>query len=257
MDPRRTFDGVAEVYHAIRPGYPPSLFDDLFATLPDAPQILEVGPGTGQATRDRLARGARVHAVELGPTLAAALRRELPSARLEIEVGDFEHVPAVEAAFDAVLSASAYHWIDPTLQVDRPATLLRPGGVLAVVGLVQVDAPEDRGFFAAAQPIYARHGLPHEGQPAVSRAEVDTELRAALDADPRFEAIRLQRYDWDQTYTAAGYRSLQATYSATQLMPPDERRALLDDLEAFILERFDDEVTRPLVATLTTATRRP
>jgi hypothetical protein len=133
--------------------------------------------------------------------------------------------------------------------------LLKPGGMLAVVGLVQVDAPEDRGFFAAAQPIYERHGLPHEGQPAPPRAGADSETRAGLEADPRFEDVRIHRYDWDQTYTAAGYRALQETYSVTQLMPSDARQALLADLESFIRERFDDRVTRPLVATLTLARR--
>ena len=112
--------------------------------------------------------------------------------------------------------------------------------------------------YHAIRPGYPPgHGLPHEGPPAASRADVDTELRAALDADPRFDAVRLHRYDWDQTYTAAGYRSLQETFSVTQLMPPDAREALLDDLEALILDRFDDEVTRPLVATLTIARRAP
>jgi SAM-dependent methyltransferase len=255
VDPRLTFDGVAETYHAIRPGYPTALFDELFAVLPTDPLVLEVGPGTGQATRNLLARGATVHAVELGSNLAAALRRELPSARLAIEIGDFERVPAGEATYDGVFSASAYHWIDPRLQVDRPAALLKPGGVLAVVGLVQVDAPEDRGFFASAQPIYERHGLPHEAPPAPARPDVDSELRARLEAEPRFEDVRVHRYDWDQTYTAAGYRSLQETYSTTQLMPPDARRALLRDLESFIREHFDDRVTRPLVATLTLARR--
>lgn len=255
MDPRRTFDEVAETYHAIRPGYPPALFDELFAALPDDPLILEVGPGTGQATRDLLARGARVHAVELGPALAATLRRELPSERLTVEVGDFELVPGPEAqaTFDAVFSASAYHWVAPSAQLDRPAALLKPGGMLAIVFYVQVDAPEDDGFFAAAQPIYERHGLPHEGPPAPSRAGVDTLLRAALAADKRFEPLVLHRWDWDQTYTAIGYRHLQETFSTTQLLEPAPRHALLDELEAFIRERFGGSVTRPLVATLTLA----
>ena len=96
--PRATFDTVADVYHRVRPGYPPALFDDLFAMLPDRPRIVEVGPGTGQATRDLLARGAIVHAVELGPAMATTLRRELPSADLTITVGDFEQVPPAAAA---------------------------------------------------------------------------------------------------------------------------------------------------------------
>ncbi len=52
---RSSFDNVADIDHAIRPGYPPPLFATLFELLPDHPRVLEVGPGTGQATRDLLA----------------------------------------------------------------------------------------------------------------------------------------------------------------------------------------------------------
>ena len=57
-------------YDRARPGYPDAVFEDLFARLPARPTIVEVGPGTGQATRQLLARGARVTAVELGPAMA-------------------------------------------------------------------------------------------------------------------------------------------------------------------------------------------
>ena len=53
-EPRRSFDGVAEIYHGIRPSYPAPMFEDLFRLLPSSPAILEVGPGTGQATRHLL-----------------------------------------------------------------------------------------------------------------------------------------------------------------------------------------------------------
>ena len=55
---RSSFDRAADIYHLIRPGYPAELFEELFALLPPKPRMLEVGPGTGQATRDLLARGA-------------------------------------------------------------------------------------------------------------------------------------------------------------------------------------------------------
>jgi hypothetical protein len=84
---------------------------------------------------------------------------------------------------------------------------------------------------------------------------VDPELREPLEADPRYDDVRVLRYDWDQTYSASGYRRLQESYSATQLLPPGERRALLEELEAFAREEFGDRVTRPLVATLTLARR--
>ena len=75
------------------------------------------------------------------------LRSNLPSDRLRISVGDFETAD-VDSGADAVFSASAYHWISPASQTDRPAAILRLGGVVAIVDLTQVDSPDDLGFFA-------------------------------------------------------------------------------------------------------------
>lgn len=250
---RKSFDGVAEIYHGIRPGYPPPLFDQLFRLLPEQPAVLEVGPGTGQATRDLLSRGANVYAVEIGPAMAAKLRAVLPSPALTVMVGDFEEVELADQGFDAVFSATAYHWISPEAQADRPARVLKPGGRIAIVDLNQVSSPADKGFFAAAQPIYERYGEGHTGPPAPERNAVDPPIHRVLSDDRRFSDVEVYAYDWDQTYTAADYRKLMLSYSDTQMMTPLARRGLLDDMENFIRQQFDNQVTRPLVVTLTTA----
>ncbi len=256
-DRRRTFDSVVDAYDAIRPSYPGPMFDALFELLPADPHIIEVGPGTGQATRDLLDRAATVHAIEIGPALADRLRANLPSDRLKISIGDFETLELPMGAADAVVSATAYHWISPLAQVVRPAELLRPGGVVAIVDLVQVDDPADVGFFAAAQPIYDRHG---QGTPtgyhAPRRDAVDPPIAARLAADERFDDVTVRRYDWDQTYTSDEYRLLMQSYSGTQMMDPDDRNRLLDDIERLVVDRFGGRVTRPLVVALTTARRR-
>jgi SAM-dependent methyltransferase len=253
-DPRRSFDGVAETYHEIRPTYPPRMFDDLFGLLPVGPLILEVGPGTGQATRDLLDRGATVHAIEINPAMAAKLREVLPSRELTITVGDFEHVIVVEHSIDALFSATAYHWISPRARLERPARLLRLGGAIAVVDLNQVSSPDDNGFFAAAQHIYERFGQGHTGPPPPERRAVDPPIRSTLDHDPRFADVEVRSYDWNQSYSASGYRKLMLSYSTTQMMERSARQQLLDDMERFVSEHFDGQVTRPLVVTLTTAT---
>lgn len=252
-DVRLSFSRVADVYDEVRPSYPSELFDALFGMLPPQPEIVEVGPGTGQATRDLLARGATVHAVEVGPAMAAKLRSNLPNDRLQVTVADFEEADLPPAAADAVFSATAYHWVSPAAQTDRPARLLRPGGVLAIVDLIQVDSPVDRGFFAAAQPIYERYGERHQGPPAPPRERADPPIRAALEADGRFERVEVRRYDWDQTYSAGEYRKLMLSYSSTQVMDERDRAGLLDDIQAFVEREFGGRVTRPLVVTLTTA----
>jgi SAM-dependent methyltransferase len=255
-DIRLSFNDVAETYDHIRPSYPDDVFDVLFAALPDQPHVIEVGPGTGQATRGLLARGASVHAIEIGPAMAAKLRSNLPTDRLTITVGDFERVALPEHAADAVFSASAYHWIAPEAQTSRPADLLRDGGILATADLVQVDSAADRGFFAAAQPIYERYGQGHSGPPAPLRAEVEPALRSQLEADDRFGDVQVHTYDWDQTYSASEYRDLMSSFSVTQMMEEPARTSLLDDMQAFVEREFDGSVTRPLVVALTTGALR-
>ena len=127
---------------------------------------------------------------------------------------------------------------------------------MAIVDLIQVDSPEDAGFFAAAQPIYERHGQGHSGPPAPTRESVDPKIRAVLDEDRRFDSVDVRQYDWDQTYSASDYRNLMLSYSGTQMMEESDRVGLLDDMESFIRNDFGGVVTRPLVVTLTTASLR-
>ena len=108
----------------------------------------------------------------------------------------------------------------------------------------------------AVQPIYDRYGQGHTGPPAPERESVNPAIRQSLRQDRRFVDVEVHSYDWNQTYTASAYRKLMLSYSGTQMMDPGDRQGLLDDIEAFIQERFSGQITRPLVVTLTTATLR-
>ena len=244
---------MVDVYDAVRPSYPAVLFDAMFQLLPSEPEIVEVGPGTGQATRDLLARGASVHAIEIGPAMATRLRSNLPSNRLRVTVADFEDAVIPPASADAVFAATAYHWITAPAQVNRPASILRPGGVVAIFDLIQVDSPEDCGFFVAVQPVYERYGQGHFGPPAPTRTLAKPPIHDRLAGDGRFDHVSLRRVEWDQIYTASDYRKLMLSYSGTQSMNEHDRIRLLDDIEAIIERDFDGRVTRPIVATLTSA----
>jgi hypothetical protein len=48
LDNRHGFDQAVDRYERARHGYPPSLFDDLFALLPTGCRVCEFGPGTGK-----------------------------------------------------------------------------------------------------------------------------------------------------------------------------------------------------------------
>src|SRR5712671_3675150 len=73
----RVFDEVPELYDRVRPAYPDELFADLVAItgMDRRSPVLEVGCGTGQATRSLAALGCRVPAIEPGAGMAAIAER--------------------------------------------------------------------------------------------------------------------------------------------------------------------------------------
>ena len=64
-----------------------------------------------------------------------------------------------------------------------------------------------------------------------------------LDADRRFESVAVRRYDWNQTYRASDYRNLMLSNSGTQMIDGSDRVGLLDDIESFIQNDFENVIT--------------
>lgn len=128
---RGGFDDDAEVYQRTRPVCPPELFDDLMrlAHLSPGDRVLEIAPGTGQATVPLAERGLAITAVELGTSLAAVVRRRLASfPAVEVVTSAFEDWrPQDEQPWNAVIVFNALHWIDPEVRYAKSAALLRPG----------------------------------------------------------------------------------------------------------------------------------
>lgn len=249
------FDESPEVYDRARPSYPDPLWDEVFAVLPPAPFIAEVGPGTGKATAALLARDATVTACEPGPNLAAYLRDKFPTLSLAVLESSFESAPLPRAAFDAVVAATSFHWVDPRHRLPRAHELLKTGGVLAVIDTNQVADTADRGYFAASQPIYDRY-FPSDAPPtALPARDLVPPIVRELAGTDLFDSPSLFRYDWDQRYTTAEYLDLVRSYSNTARLGPGPRDSFLAELAAFIDERFAGYVVRPLVITLCLAKR--
>lgn len=129
---RSVFDPVAERYDASRPGYPDGLFDAIEAhTRPLArTTVVEVGAGTGKATRGLLARGARVLPVDIGADMLARLRARSPE--VAAVVGDGAALPVPDGCADLVAVAQAFHWLPLDRSLPEALRVLRTGGALAL-----------------------------------------------------------------------------------------------------------------------------
>ncbi len=256
---RATFDEAAELYDRARPGYPPELFEDLAALAALGPEarVLEIGCGTGQATVPLAERGLAIVAVELGPGLAAVARRNLASfPSVAVVVAAFEDWPLPTRPFDLVLSATAFHWLDPAIRVTKAADALRPGGALATIATHHV-AGGTESFFVEAQRCYERWDpTTSPGLRLPSADDVPTESDQ-LDHAARFSPATFRRYQWEQTYATAAYREVLLTYSSHRALPPATRAKLLDCIAHLIDTRYGGSISKRYLTELRVARRGP
>lgn len=132
---RALFDAVAAAYDEVRHRYSPTIVDTISTTaaLGSDAQVLEIGCGTGQLTEQLCGRGLRLTAIDIGVTMIDVARQRLADPRLRFEVTSFEDLAAENDSFDLVVSADAFHWVDPALRFTKAARLLRRGGWLALL----------------------------------------------------------------------------------------------------------------------------
>lgn len=134
MSSRALSFGVrAEAYERFRPGYPAELVDVVmrYAGQP-VRTALEIGAGTGKATRLFAQRGGTVTATEPDAAMLAELRKHVPANVTTVQAA-FEDVRPGER-YGLVYAAAALHWTNPEGRWSRMAALLEPGGVFASFG---------------------------------------------------------------------------------------------------------------------------
>lgn len=233
-------------YAAGRLDYPAELFDLLEARCGPmaSARVLEIGPGTGQATRRLLDLGARVTAIEPDPALAGHLRA-WGDPGLEVQCVGFG--PAVEgsAGFDLVIAATSFHWLDSAPALAEVRRILKPGGHFAMWWNIFREEGDDVLFDTLFEGISRPPSLaagPHYSLDTAARC---AELAAAGLVDVRH--VCLER---TVELTPAGLRALFATFSAIRALAPELRHARLEAAERMALSRhggrFGRSVRTPL-----------
>ena len=216
-----SFGGVAALYDRARPSYPAALVDDLMAWSPRT--VLDVGCGTGKATRLFAERGCDILGIEPDPQMASVARGH----GITVERGTFEEWDARGRRFDLIVSGQAWHWVDPDIGAAKAADALRGGGHLAAFWN---GGRHDAATNAALEAVYNRVA------PAI--AGTTTSLRpvtadgvdrfAAFQRSGRYSTVEARAYPWDAVYDRAGWLDYIATHSDHVRLPDAQRSALLD-----------------------------
>jgi SAM-dependent methyltransferase len=238
---RSTFDSTAELYDQARPRYPEALFDAVvrLCGLHPGDHVLEVGSGTGIATRPLADRGLMVTCVELGEALAAVARTRFEGEeQVHIVNADFETWQPPEAVrFDAAIAATSWHWIDPSVGYPKLADLLDERGHLAVWTASHVFPVDGDDFFVELQEVYDKigEGLP----PNASRPSPDELAPPGVEAASNglFATTAIERFDWELSYDAESYIDLLDTFSGHIAMQPWQRQELYGEIRRRLARR--------------------
>jgi ubiquinone/menaquinone biosynthesis C-methylase UbiE len=223
---RALFDDVAEVYDATRQSYPNEIVEVVVRTaeLEPGSSVLEIGCGTGQLTRRLAGRGLDITAIDIGPAMIAGSKRNVADPKVSFQVSSFEDFQAPQA-FDLIVSATAFHWVDPDLGLAKAAGILRPSGWLA---LLATGERYEEPLRSALRQLWAKYNPSRaKWSPEASWAEPlrETDLFGTV-----FERAHEHRLELPVP-TVLGVECTRATYlSFTQ----EARQGFAADLEALV-----------------------
>jgi SAM-dependent methyltransferase len=253
---RRLFGTDPAAYDLARPGHAERVYEVLTERCGLGPgsRVLEVGPGTGQATRRLLERGASVVAIEPDPSLAAHVERALG---VEVLLVTLEDATLAEGAYDLAVAASCFHWVDEAVGLAKLYAALRPGGWIALWWTLFGDGEAPDAFIKATTPLLeGLHRSPtagEEGQPPFAR---DSERRLRALSSAGFEELSYETARWDAHWDTAGIRALYGTFSPIARLDVEQRTEILDGVARIADEQFGGQVGRTLLTALYTA-RKP
>ncbi|MER5869317.1 class I SAM-dependent methyltransferase [Streptomyces sp. NPDC002044] len=234
----KLYDQMAEQYDRSRPSYPDDVIDEILGDVSEELSVLDVGSGTGIASRQMKSRGADVIGLDMSTGMSAVAEQH----GIVTELAPFETWDSAGRTFDRVTCAQAWHWMDPFSSALKAASVIRPGGRLCLFWSAG-HHPDDLADALAA--AYERV-LPADSPKmtlgyAVSRSS-DLPLDfSVVTGSPRAFAHMVEEparsFPWSATYTRDQWIDELGTHTDHAALPADVRQNLFDEIGGTI-DRF-------------------
>lgn len=239
-------------YDRARPHYSEDLTHFL---LQDGPKrVLDVGCGTGIASRPFQVAGCTVHGVEHDPRMAEVARTH----GLTVDVAKFEDWEAEGIdPFDLVISGQAWHWIDQTAGPTTAAGALRPGGRIAIFWVSYSHRVDVAEVFASVYGVLASSLLTSFslGRDPVGNRDLALLYAPRLIEAGSFVQPEVRTFTSNRTYTVESWLDELPTHSDHRLLPSSQRGRLLESLGDELRREIGEEFTVNLSTHLVTSTR--
>lgn len=239
-DLKNKFNERCFIYDKYRPTYIDDLFEDIFQMIDLNPnsEVLEIGIGTGQATKPILETGCNILALEIGDQLASFTKEKFQEySNFKIENTSFEDSNLYENSYDLVFSASAFHWIPEEFGYSKVFKILKPNGIFARFANHPYPARDNLELFEAIQQCYRKY-LP-DSKPSLEYTEEKARIRADLSKKYGFIDSKYNIYKRRRTHNAQEYVKLLDTMHDHIALDENLRKMLFNDIEATIIDFGD------------------
>jgi ubiquinone/menaquinone biosynthesis C-methylase UbiE len=226
---RVLFDAIADLYDETRSGYPDEILDRLVETagLGAGSRVLEVGCGTGQLTASLAARSLSITAIDIGAAMVARASGRVTAPDVSFRVTSFEDLDAPASSFDAIVSATAFHWIDPEVAWTKSARLLAPGGWIAILSTAErYDDP----FATSFRDQWIRYSDDGGAWAKVPRPT----LAERIASSGLFEAVVTSTHHERSSLPRGAVVDLERTRATVLSYEPDTRTRFLDELRTLL-----------------------
>ena len=232
---RRVFDMIPEEFDRFRPRYS----EELFAFMNDragigpGKRVLEIGPGTGQATDPVLRTGCEYHAIELGEHLCRKMKEKygtLPN--FNIVNDDFITHDFGDMKFDMIYSAATIQWIPEEIAFAKTFKLLKPGGTLAMMLTTSEYRSDNEPLFEKIQKLYDKYYKPDIPY---------THGKFSYNAAPKYGYSDVKKYEFkgQRVFNSDEYVEFSGTHCDHIVLPEPLRTEFFEGLRNAVFEAGD------------------
>lgn len=235
MEFRKIFDTIPDQFDKYRPRYCAELFADLieYAGIGPGKTVLEIGPGTGQATEPILNTGCDYHAIELGENLFEMMKSKYGKyPNFSIVNDDFITHDFGSQRFDMIFSAATIQWIPEDIAFTKTYELLKPGGTLAMMMTRGDYKTPNEDLYNKIQQVYSEYFKPeieykHGGFVYTNASNYG------------YSEVEKREYYGKRVFTADEYVAFCGTHCDHIVIPEPYKRKFFSGLREAVLEAGD------------------
>jgi trans-aconitate methyltransferase len=235
MEFRKIFDTIPDQFDKYRPRYCAELFSDLieYARIGPGKTVLEIGPGTGQATEPILDTGCDYHAIELGENLYEMMKSKYGKyPNFSIVNADFITHDFGSQRFDMIYSAATIQWIPEDIAFSKTYELLKPGGTLAMMMTRGDYKTPNEDLYNKIQQVYSEYFKPeteykHGGFTYTNASNYG------------YAEVEKREYYGKRVFTADEYVAFCGTHCDHIVIPEPYKSKFFSGLKEAVLEAGD------------------